>query len=89
MNECMLPAFEQIPPEAVAIWLVFFASFLLFTLAISILMAVVYCKICSKAGYNWALGLLMFVPIANIVLPLILAFSEWPIQKELQAFQRG
>lgn len=58
-------------------------------LMVSLLMAVVYCKICAKAGYHWALGLLMFVPIANIILPLILAFSEWPIQKELNTYKKA
>ena len=62
---------------------IFFLIGILFALLMTILMVVVYCKICSKTGYHWALGLLMFVPIANFILPLILAFSEWPIQKEL------
>lgn len=39
--------------------------FLFIGLLITVLMAWVYCKIFSKAGYPWALGLLMFVPIAN------------------------
>ena len=57
---------------------------ILFMLLAAILTVVVYCRICSKTGYHWALGLLMFVPIANIILPLVLAFSDWPIQKELR-----
>jgi len=43
-----------------------------------ILPAVAFWKICSKAGFPGALGLLMFVPIANIVLPFYIAFAEWP-----------
>ena len=43
-----------------------------------ILPAVVFWKICAKAGFPSVLGLLMFVPIANIVLPLYIAFAEWP-----------
>src|SRR6266496_726687 len=39
--------------------------------------------IVSKAGYNGALSLLMFIPIANLVMILILAFAEWPIYAEL------
>ena len=35
-------------------------------------------KICSKAGFPAPLGLLMLVPVANIVLPLYLAFADWP-----------
>ena len=40
---------------------------------------------------RWAsdrLGLLMFVPIANIVVPFFLAFAEWPIQKELRELRQ-
>jgi hypothetical protein len=51
---------------------------------IAIIFAVViYWRIFSKAGYNGALGLLMFVPIANIIMLCILAFGEWPIYREL------
>ncbi len=53
-------------------------------LLISVLMTWAYCRICSKAGYSWALGLLMLVPIANFVLPLYLAFSDWPLHKEMR-----
>ena len=78
---------EGIPAGATAVWFVFVLIAMLIGLAVSILSAVVYCRICSKTGYHWALGLLMFVPIANLVLPLVLAFSEWPIQKELREFK--
>ena len=63
---------------------ILFLIMILFALLTSILMVVAYCKICSKTGYHWALGLLMFVPIANVILPLVLAFTDWPIQKELR-----
>jgi len=39
---------------------------------------IAFWRICSKAGFPGALGLLMVVPIANVVLPLYLAFAEWP-----------
>jgi hypothetical protein len=54
-----------------------------------IVIVVALCKIFSKAGYCWALGLLMFVPIANLVMLLVLAFSEWPILKELRALKQS
>jgi hypothetical protein len=87
MNES-LPSFDIGSPESAAIGIVFILIFILIGLVISILSAVVYCKICSKTGYHWALGLLMFVPIANLVLPLVLAFSEWPIHRELRACKK-
>lgn len=55
----------------------------LFSLAIFIFVIVVYWRIVSKAGYSGAMSLLLFIPIANIIMIIIFAFSEWPIQKEL------
>jgi hypothetical protein len=46
-------------------------------------------RICSKAGYSGALALLMFVPLANIVLLFFLAFSKWPIERRLEQAQPG
>ncbi len=63
-----------------------FAVFVaLIVLAITIL---VCCKITAKMGYSWALGLLMFVPIANIILLLYLAFADWPMHKELRQLRQ-
>ena len=61
---------------------------LVISAVILIIKAVVFCKIFSKAGYHWALGLLMLVPIACIIMPFILAFGQWPIYKELQQLRR-
>ncbi len=35
-----------------------------------------------KAGYSKWLSLIMIVPVANIVMLYILAFSNWPSQHE-------
>ncbi len=43
-----------------------------------ILPVIAFWRICSKAGFSGALGLLMLVPIANIILPLYIAFAQWP-----------
>ena len=48
----------------------------------------VWWRIVSKTGHSGWLGLLMFVPIAGIVLLLILAFGEWPIHRELEDLKR-
>jgi hypothetical protein len=50
---------------------------------------VIWWRIFSKAGYNGVLSLLMLVPIANLVMILILAFGEWPIQAELKQLRMG
>ena len=54
-----------------------FAIFaILLGLIVVAITALIYCKIFSKAGYSWALGLLMLVPIANIIMPFVLAFGD-------------
>jgi len=37
-----------------------------------------YWKIFGKAGFSGALSLLMFVPVANLIVLYYLAFAEWP-----------
>jgi hypothetical protein len=60
----------------------------LFFLLFTVLTIVIWCKIFSKAGYSWALGLLMLVPIANLIMMLVLAFSDWPVHKELRLLKQ-
>ncbi len=60
----------------------------LFGLLVFALTILVWCKIFSKAGYSWALGLLMLVPVANFIMMLVLAFSDWPIHKELRLLKQ-
>ncbi|MEJ2604621.1 MAG: hypothetical protein P8172_15280 [Gammaproteobacteria bacterium] len=45
------------------------------------LIVIPFWRICQKAGYPGALGLLMIVPIANLILLYYLAFATWPIHK--------
>jgi hypothetical protein len=65
---------------------------LLFILGFSVIMiifaVVIWWKIFSKAGYSGAMGLLMFIPIVNLIALLILAFGEWPIQREVQMLRQ-
>jgi hypothetical protein len=53
-------------------------------LAVTALTVFSFCRIFSKAGYSWAFGLLLLIPVANIVVPLVLALSDWPIEKQLR-----
>lgn len=41
-----------------------------------------------KAGYSWALGLLMLVPIVNIIMIFVLAFGDWPVRRELRQLKQ-
>jgi hypothetical protein len=57
--------------------------FILFVLAMWAFMVFVAGTIFRKAGYSFWFGLLMLVPLANIIWLLIFAFSEWPVHREL------
>jgi hypothetical protein len=46
-------------------------------------------RITVKAGYTGVLSLLLLIPGVNIVMLLIFAFSEWPIQAKLRAMKSG
>jgi predicted PurR-regulated permease PerM len=38
-------------------------------------------RICRRVGLPWWLGLLIVVPIANVILLWVLAFAEWPLER--------
>lgn len=46
---------------------------------------VVYVTIVRKAGYSGWWVLTAFVPLLNLVMIAVFAFSEWPITRELNA----
>ena len=66
----------------------YFAIIGIIALASIIFSVIIYWRIFSKAGFSGALSLLMFVPIANIVMLCILAFAEWPIYQELNMLRQ-
>jgi hypothetical protein len=39
-----------------------------------------YWKIFSKAGFAGALSLLMIIPLVNLIVLYVIAFSEWKIK---------
>jgi hypothetical protein len=60
-----------------------------FVLAMIALGIVIYWRIAAKAGYPGAMSLLMLVPLVNIILLVLFAFGEWPIERQLRALQSG
>ena len=44
-------------------------------------------RICRKTGYGGVLSIGLLVPFLNIAILLYLAFSEWPIERELKQFK--
>ncbi|MGA2112701.1 MAG: hypothetical protein ABSG98_11235 [Anaerolineales bacterium] len=59
------------------------------SLIVLVIGAWIWWRILAKTGYGGPLGLLMLVPIANLVLLFVLALGEWPIEKELQRSEAG
>lgn len=60
-----------------------------FVVALSIVVMVPWFFIYKKAGFHPAMGCLMFFPLVNVVMMFILAFSEWPIERELRNQRAG
>lgn len=55
--------------------------------AIVVLFLVGWVKILGKAGYSGWWVLIGFVPLANLVMFLVFAFSEWPVVKEVRGLR--
>jgi len=60
---------------------VVFGTIVLVGVAISIML---HWRIAAKAGYPGAYSLLMLIPLVNIVVYFMFAFSEWPIERALR-----
>lgn len=56
--------------------------FWLIVLALIVLYGVAWWKVFAKAGYHGALGLLMYIPLVNFIMLLILGFKQWPVGQE-------
>jgi hypothetical protein len=66
-------------------WFVVLAGAGLFVvLAVVILFVAAWCLIFKRAGYPWAFGIVTIVPIANVIAILLLAFSTWPVEREVE-----
>ena len=62
--------------------------YLLFVLAMLVLVGTIAWKITARTGYPGPLGLLYFIPLAGFVFLIVLAFSEWPVQRELNTLKK-
>jgi hypothetical protein len=69
---------------AIAAFGLVYAIFILVMVAFYVFIAYMIVK---RAGYNPWLSLLILVPLANFIMLLIFAFSEWPVQKENAALR--
>ena len=53
-------------------------------LVLAVIFFIAYIQIIRRAGYSGWWVLVMFVPVLNVVMLLIFAYKEWPIQRELR-----
>ncbi|ACQ82173.1 hypothetical protein Bcav_3932 [Beutenbergia cavernae DSM 12333] len=58
-------------------------------IAFAIVMLIAYIRIIQKAGYSGWWVLIALVPIVNLVMFLVFAFSRWPVLRELDALRAG
>ena len=86
MNACVsAQQFPHVEPIFVIIFAFLFAFIFLAILAVKLLIC---CKIFANAGYSWALGLLILIPIVNIIMLFYLAFADWPVNRELRELKQ-
>ena len=83
-----LAPFHNCPDVAPIIVVVFAIFAILFALIVLIIKVLIFCKIFYKAGYSWALGLLILVPVVNIIMYFVLAFADWPVEKEIRLLKK-
>jgi len=76
-------AIEQLMPYIVVIVIVLSIVSLLLTA----LNVVIFCKLFHRTGRHWALGFLVLLPMAALIMLLFLAFGRWPVLEELAALK--
>lgn len=64
----------------------FFAILAVFYIAVAVVAIVAWVKIISKAGYSGWWVLIAFVPLANVVMFLVFAFSDWPALRQARGY---
>jgi hypothetical protein len=74
-------------PGVFELLIILFAVFMV--LAFTVIKVFSFCRIFSKVGYSWAFGLLTVLPMAEVIIPLVLALMEWPVSREVRELKQG
>ncbi len=69
-------------------WLFGGAALVLY-IAVAVIFFIAYVRIIQKAGYSGWWVLVGLVPILNVVMFLVFAFSRWPVLRERDALRSG
>ena len=60
-------------------------TFLIFMLIFLVILVGIYYLIIKKTGYNPWLSLLVLIPgLGGLIIIIMLAFTEWPVQREIR-----
>jgi uncharacterized membrane protein YhaH (DUF805 family) len=88
MESCSCVWAQRVPEVGPVVAIVLALLVVFVVLVVVAIKLLICCKIFSKAGYSWALGLLILIPIVNIIMAFFLAFADWPVQKELRRLKQ-
>jgi hypothetical protein len=78
---------QPIEPAVVAAISAYIGVICIIVLAIVAFSIWCYWRIAVKAGYPGPFSLLLLVPGANLILLILFAFSEWPVERDLKALR--
>src|SRR5215470_12040518 len=78
---------DQAAAAAVAFMSAFFGIFVLIALVLLAITIYLYWRIAEKAGYNGAWSLLTLAPFGHLVLLILFAVSEWPLEVKARRLQ--
>ncbi len=79
---------QNLADHAIPVYLTLTGLFIFLAVVMAAIAALVYCRIFAKAGFPWALGMLVLLPVFNFFVPIYLAFADWPIQQECRRLRR-
>lgn len=61
---------------------------ILLFLVLGAIIVVPFWRLFQRTGHSGALGLLMMIPLANLIMLYVLAFGDWPVDAELRRERR-
>ena len=67
----------------------FFGAYFIFVLVVCVIAIIIYWRIAMKMGYPGWYSLGLLIPLLNLILIILVAFTEWPIERELKALRGG
>ena len=69
----------MVDPHTMHMMMGMMSIFFVFGLVMIVIVQIPYWFIWKKAGFSPALSLLMLIPLLNLVMLYVLAFSEWKV----------